>query len=215
MTHALIAALSITALSGTVAYLALAGLVAGESAGLPLPGETALLAAAIIASRGRLAIEAVVAIAALSAIVGDNLGYLIGRRGGRWLLERPGPLLAHRTRLLDRGEAFFDRHGAKSVFLARFVTGVRVTGAWMAGINRMRWRTFLLFNALGGVAWATLFGLLGYYFGDAAERFLKSAGTVALVAAGILVGFGATWLWLRRRRGRAASADAPAGDLGG
>ncbi len=206
MTHLLIAALSLTALSGTAAYLALAGLVAGESSGLPLPGETALIAAAIIASRGRLAIEAVIVIAASAAIVGDNAGYLLGRHGGRRLLERPGPLLEHRHRLLDSGERFFDKHGAKSVFLARFFTGVRVTGAWMAGINRMHWRTFLLYNALGGICWAVLFGLLGYYFGDAAERFLREAGLVAAIGLGVAVGLGGGWFYLRRRR-RARAAE--------
>ncbi len=228
MTLPTIAALSLTALTGTAAYLALAGLVSGESAGLPVPGETALIAAAIIASRGRLSIEAVMVVAAASAIVGDNVGYLLGRHGGRRLLMRPGPLLEHRRRLLDSGEAFFDKHGAKSVFLARFFTGVRVTGAWMAGINRMHWRTFLIYNALGGIVWAALFGLLGYYFGDAAERFLKEAGIVALVCLGVAIGLGGGWLWLRRRRrGRehaadetdrlaAARADAPAaGESGG
>ena len=90
MTDLLIAALSLTALSGTAAYVALAGLVAGESSGLPLPGETALIAAAILASRGKLAIEAVIVIAASAAIVGDNLGYVLGRHGGRRLLVRPG-----------------------------------------------------------------------------------------------------------------------------
>jgi membrane-associated protein len=205
----LIAALSITALSGTVAYLALAGLVAGESSGLPLPGETALIAAAILASRGRLAIEAVIVIAASAAIVGDNLGYVLGRHGGRRLLVRPGPLLEHRHRLLHSGERFFAKHGAKSVFLARFFTGVRVTGAWMAGINRMHWRTFLLYNALGGICWAALFGLLGYYFGDAAERFLHEAGLVAAIGLGVVIALAVGWLWWRRRkRRRATEAEA-------
>jgi membrane protein DedA with SNARE-associated domain len=204
----LIAALSLTALTGTAAYLALAGLVSGESAGLPLPGETALIAAAILASRGRLAIEAVIVIAASAAIIGDNLGYVLGRHGGRRLLVRPGPLLEHRHRLLDSGEKFFDKHGAKSVFLARFFTGVRVTGAWMAGINRMHWRTFLLYNALGGICWAALFGLLGYYFGDAAERFLHSAGLVAAIGLGVVIALGVGWLWLRRRRRARAAAAA-------
>lgn len=199
MTHLLTAALSISALSGTAAYLALAGLVAAESSGLPLPGETALIAAAVLASRGNLSIELVIVVAAAAAIVGDNLGYGLGRVGGRRLLRRPGPLLEHRTRLLSSGEAFFERHGAKSVFLARFITGVRVTGAWMAGVNRMRWQTFLAYNALGAICWATLFGLLGYELGDAAERILRSAGLVALavVAAALVVAAG--W-WLRRRR---------------
>lgn len=199
MTHLLIASLSISALSGTVAYLALAGLVAGESSGLPIPGETALIAAAVLASRGNLSIVLVIVVAAAAAIAGDNLGYGLGRVGGRRLLQRPGPLLEHRMRLLESGDAFFGRHGAKSVFLARFITGVRVTGAWMAGVNRMRWQKFLAFNALGAICWATLFGLLGYYLGDAAERILRSAGLVALALVGAALVVALGW-WLRRRR---------------
>lgn len=112
---------------------ALAALVGAESMGLPVPGETALIAAAVLAHQGHLAIGSVIAVVACAAIVGDNIGYLIGRRGGRWLLERPGPLLARRRRLLERGDRFFERHGPKAVFLARFVAGARVTAAWMAG----------------------------------------------------------------------------------
>jgi membrane-associated protein len=193
------------ALTGTAAYLALAGLVGAESAGAPVPGETALLAGAILAGDGRLSIVLVIVVAASAAIVGDNIGYGLGRVGGRRLLERPGPLREHRARLLERGERFFDRHGAKSVFLARFFTGVRVTGAWMAGVNRMHWRTFLVYNAAGGIVWATLFGLLGFYFGSAAERYLRSAGLVGLGLLALALLVGGAW-WLRRRRAAARGA---------
>ncbi|MBA3420689.1 MAG: DedA family protein [Thermoleophilaceae bacterium] len=184
--------------------LALAGVVGAESMGAPVPGETALIGAAILAHDGQLSIWAVVLVAAGAAIIGDNVGYLIGRRGGRWLLQRPGPLLAHRARLLARGEAFFARHGPKAVFLARFVAGVRVTGAWMAGVNRMRWQTFLLWNALGGVAWAVLIGLMGFMLGGAAERLLGAAGLAAIGAgAGVtlIVGVALVLRRSRRRRG--------------
>ncbi len=166
---------------------ALAALVGAESMGLPVPGETALIAAAVLAHQGHLAIGAVIAVAAAAAIVGDNIGYLVGRRGGRWLLERPGPLHARRHRLLERGDEFFERHGPKAVFLARFVAGARVTAAWMAGANHMRWRTFLTWNALGGVVWTVAIGLLGFFLGAAAERLVRSAGLAALALAAVVI----------------------------
>ena len=103
--------------------------------GIPVPGETALITASIVASRGRLQIEAVIAVAAVAAILGDNVGFAIGRKLGRRLLTAPGPLLHHRRRVIAVGEPFFDRHGPKAVFLGRWVTGLRITAAWMAGVD--------------------------------------------------------------------------------
>jgi membrane-associated protein len=179
-----------------VGYPALAALIGSESAGLPVPGETALIAAALLARDGQLGLELVIAVAAAAAIVGDNIGYEIGRRGGRPLLEAPGPLLEYRTRILDRGEPFFARHGPKAVFLGRWVTGLRITAAWMAGVTRMSWPTFLFWNALGGIAWATSIGLLAYFVGHSAETIIHVAG---LGGAGAVV----VWLVLRARRRRA------------
>jgi membrane-associated protein len=186
-------------------YLALIGLIGAESAGIPLPGETALIASGVLASHGDLHIELVVALAAVAAIVGDNIGYLIGRTGGRRLLERPGRLEYHRTEILRRGEPFFERHGPKAVFLGRWVAGLRITAAWLAGISRMPWRVFLFWNALGGIAWAITVGLLAYYLGPTAEHIFKVTGiagvSVALVvAAGYLL-----WRWRRLRRDAAAT----------
>lgn len=178
-------------------YLALAGLVGGESMGVPLPGETALIAAGLLAHQGNLDILAVIAVAAGAAIVGDNLGYLIGRKGGRWLLERPGLLARHRRLVLERGEPFFERHGPKAVFLGRWVSGLRIAAAWLAGINHMRWPVFFFWNALGGIAWATSVGLLAYFAGHAAEQALKLGGIAAV--AGIVLVL-ATVLAVRRIR---------------
>jgi membrane-associated protein len=170
-------------------YAALAALVGAESMGVPLPGETALLAAAVLASQGKLQIELVIAIAAVAAIVGDNLGYWIGRKGGRRLFELRGPLRRHRQAALVRGESFFERHGAKAVFLGRWIAWLRITAAWLAGISQMRWPGFLLWNALGGAAWALSIGLLAYFVGPAVEDAFKIGGFVAvgIVALGLAV----------------------------
>jgi membrane protein DedA with SNARE-associated domain len=180
-----------------LAYLVLALLVGGESAGLPLPGETALITGAVLASQGKLALPAVVATAAAGAIVGDNIGYLLGRLGVRRLLSRPGRFETVRRGFLERGEAFFERHGAKTVFLGRWLPFLRVTAAWLAGANRMHWTTFLAWNALGGISWALTVGLAGYLLGQAAFAALHTAGLVglAVLAVAALVVF----LWLRFR----------------
>jgi undecaprenyl-diphosphatase len=179
-------------------YPALGGLVAAESMGVPVPGETALIAAGILAHDGKLQIELVILIAAVAAITGDNLGYLIGRKGGRLLLEKDGPLLKHRKAVLEKGEPFFARHGAKAVFLGRWVAGLRIAAAWLAGINRMHWLTFFFWNALGGIAWATSVGLAAYFLGHIAEKIIKDAGLVGIgVVVLAVIGF---LIWRRRRR---------------
>ena len=175
-------------------------LIAVESMGVPLPGETALFAASILAADGRFSIVAVIAIAATAAIVGDNVGYLIGRKAGRRLLEAPGPFERHRRGVIAYGQPFFDRHGPKAVFLGRFVAGLRITAAWLAGVNHMPWKSFLFWNATGGIAWATAVGLLAYAFGHAAERAIETAGLVGLVGA-VLLGIG-VWIYIRRRTHR-------------
>jgi membrane-associated protein len=176
-------------------------LIAIETMGIPVPGETALITAGIVASRGHLSIEAVIVVAAAAAILGDNVGFAIGRRLGRRVLTAPGPLLHHRRRVIAVGEPFFDRHGPKAVFLGRWVTGLRITAAWMAGVTRMPWPTFLFWNALGGIAWATSVGLLAYFVGHSAEKFIHLAGVggaVVVVLGGLVL-----WFVLRLRRRKA------------
>jgi membrane protein DedA with SNARE-associated domain len=175
-------------------------LIAVESMGVPLPGETALFAASILAAKGKFSIEAVIAIAAAAAILGDNVGYMIGRKFGRRLLEAPGPFERHRRAVITNGQPFLDRHGPKAVFLGRFVSGLRITAAWLAGVNRMRWRDFLFWNATGGIVWASAVGILAYSFGHAAERAIKTAGLAGLVGAVLLAR--AVWVIVRRRHGR-------------
>jgi membrane protein DedA with SNARE-associated domain len=174
--------------------IALFLIVTLESGGVPLPGETALVAAGVFASQGELNIVEVIAVAAAAAIIGDNLGYWAGRTGGRKLLERSKFLSRWMDRVLPWAEGFFHRHGAKTIFIGRFFSVLRVTAAWMAGVSRMPWLKFLTWNAAGGICWAVLVGLVAYYLGHAAADAISRYGLiggVALVvlAALTLVGF--------------------------
>jgi membrane protein DedA with SNARE-associated domain len=175
-------------------------LVGMESAGVPLPGETALVTAAALAAHGDFSIVAVIAVAAAAAIVGDNVGYWIGRLGGRKLLSRWGWLEHRAGRLLPWSERFFERHGPKTIFLGRFIAVLRVTAAWLAGISKMHWWTFFAWNAAGGIAWATLVGLVAYYVGKAAAEAIGHYGLIGGGAALglILVAVGVYQFWKRR-----------------
>jgi membrane protein DedA with SNARE-associated domain len=124
-----------------------------ESMGVPLPGETILIAAGVLAQRGHLVLGEAVAFGMLGTVLGDQIGYRIGRVGGRPFVLRWGRYVLITPERLGRAEAFFGRHGGKAVFLARFFSGLRVFGALVAGTSRMRWRTFLFYNALGGAVW--------------------------------------------------------------
>jgi len=170
-------------------------LVGMESAGAPLPGETALLTAAVLAAQGRLSLPLVIVVAASAAIVGDNVGYVIGRSGLRRLLVRPGWFQRRRARLLEEGEAFFARNGSAAVFFGRWVTGLRVVVAWLAGAERMPWPRFALWNALGGIAWATSLGLLAYWIGSTSSGVF---GTIGLIGAAVAVVAVAGYLVTRR-----------------
>jgi membrane protein DedA with SNARE-associated domain len=184
-------------INARVAYWALFVLVAVESSGVPVPGETALIAAGVLASKGRVHIEYVIAIATVAAMLGDNVGYLIGRTGGRRLLERPGFMEDYRRGIIKHGEPFFQRHGAKAVFLGRWIAGLRIAAAWLAGINRMEWKRFLFWNALGAVAWATSVGLLAYWLGPTAEKIFRTLGLAGVVLAALaLLGF-LLWRYFR------------------
>ena len=184
-----------------VGYAALAGFVAIEASGVPVPGETALIGAAVLASQGELSIELVIAIAAAAAIVGDNFGYMLGARFGRRLLERPGRTQARRLVALRQGEQLFERHGPKAVFLGRWIALLRIWAAWLAGMAGMRWRSFLLWNALGGIGWALFFGLLGYFGGEAAAELVARAGVGVAIAAGAAALV--VWVLVHRRRRQA------------
>src|SRR6058998_1009306 len=149
-----------------------------ESAGLPVPGETALIAASVLAAQGLVSLPAVIVVAAAAAIIGDNAGYRIGRAAGR--------------RMLPPAERFFAHHGGKAVFLARFMPGLRVIGALVAGIAGMaRWR-FLVWNVAGGVVWATSVALIAYCLGEAVASAMGRYGLIggigAIAAAAVFYG---------------------------
>ncbi len=180
-------------------------LVMAESGGAPIPGETALITAGVLASRGKLQIEWVIVTAAAAAIVGDNIGYLIGRKGGRWLLERPGRFHRQRLEVLRTGEPFFKRHGAKAVFFGRFLLGLRVWASWLAGATRMHWRTFVVWNALGGITWATGIGLLAYFLGSSAGNAIETFGIYGLVA--VLVAIVSAVVLHRRAHRKGSSGE--------
>ncbi|MFZ1879784.1 MAG: DedA family protein [Gaiellaceae bacterium] len=174
--------------------------VAIESAGIPVPGETALVTAAFLASRGHYSIVAVIAVAAAAAIIGDNIGYWIGREGGRKLLERWGPVRRYADKALPPAERFFDKHGAKAVFFGRFIAFLRVTAAWLAGISHMTWWRFLIWNAAGGILWAIGISLLAYEFGKAAADAVTHYGLFAVAAIVVLalVGLVGMHFWKKR-----------------
>jgi membrane protein DedA with SNARE-associated domain len=189
----------------TYGLVLLFALVAIEGMGIPVPGETALITASVLAADGHFDIVEVIALAAAGAICGDNTGYWIARLGGRGLLERL-PLVSHHVaRFLPSSERFFDRHGPKAVFVARFFVGLRVTAAWLAGISHMRWLRFALFNAMGGILWATAVGLIAYELGRAVVTAIERDGLyAALVLIGLaVVAFLGLRLWRRRRAARA------------
>jgi membrane protein DedA with SNARE-associated domain len=172
-----------------------------ESFGIPLPGETALIAFGVLAAEGHYPIASVIAIAAAGAIVGDNLGYwLIGRLGGRALFRRWRWLNQYSDRVLPRADSLMARHGGKAVFFGRFVSILRYTVAWVAGLSGMHWLRFLFWNAAGGIVWATAVGLTAYYAGQTASDAIQRYGLYAAggVVAVIIVG----WLGVRYARGR-------------
>ena len=172
----------------TYGYLAVFLLVGTESLGIPLPGETMLITAAIYAgTTHRLSIVLVIVAAAAGAIIGDNIGYAIGRLGGYPLLRRFGRYVRLDERRLALGQYLFQLHGAKVVFFGRFVAILRTYAAFLAGVNLMRWRRFLVFNALGGIVWSTVYGLGGYLLGQQLVRLSGPIDIALLVAAGLAV----------------------------
>jgi len=188
---------TVSGLVASYGYVVLFFLVGLESLGIPLPGETALVAAAALAAAGHLSIYGVVATAVAAAILGDNGGYWIGRTGGRFIHLNE----AH----LERARRFFERHGPKTVFIGRFIALLRTWAAVLAGAARMPYATFLLYNALGGICWSVIFGTLGYVFGrnlPRLEHYLGQASLAAALLVALVVGLGLGWRWFESNRTR-------------
>jgi membrane protein DedA with SNARE-associated domain len=171
-------------LIATYGLLAIAVIIALESMGLPLPGESVLALAALYAAHHDQSIVAVVASATMGAIVGDNVGYWIGREFGYRLLRNYGSRIGLSPGKIKLGQYLFLRHGVKVVFLGRFVAVLRVLAAVLAGVNRMDWRRFLLANAAGAVLWASVVGFGAYFFGRAVTHVTGPVG-VGLAVVGL------------------------------
>ena len=191
-----IAGSELTHLLQVYGYWAVLIFVSIESIGIPFPGETMLLVAAIYAgTTHQLFIPFVITAAAAGAILGDNIGFFIGREGGYRLLRRYGRYILLNERKLKLGQYLFKKHGGKVVFFGRFVAVLRALAAFLAGTNRMQWPRFLVFNALGGIVWATIYGLGGYYLGKNIQRFTGPVGTVFIILA--VIGIIASIIFVR------------------
>jgi membrane protein DedA with SNARE-associated domain len=200
--------LDLPGLLAAYGYLAVFLFIAIESMGIPFPGETMLITAAIYAGHTqRLNIILVIAAAATGAIIGDNLGYAIGHWGGYRLVRRYGRFVRLHEARLKLGQYMFRQHGGKVVFFGRFVSVLRAYAAFLAGTNRMPWQRFLLFNAAGGIAWATLFGTGAYLLGQQISRLSQATAIVfGIVAVVAIVAF---FVFLRRNEARlTAEAEA-------
>ncbi|WP_433305368.1 DedA family protein [Actinoplanes sp. CA-030573] len=185
-------------------YLAVAGVVGVESFGIPAPGQTILITAAVYAGAGRLNILAVATIGFLAAVIGDNIGYLIGRGGGRRLILRYGSYVRLTPERFHKAEAFFTRQGPKIVIAARFIDGLRQLNGVIAGISGMSWRRFLIYNAVGAALWVGLWTTLGYVAGAHIVTVYDTIKHYQWYAVGVLAAAVAGYLGLRhlrRRRG--------------
>jgi membrane protein DedA with SNARE-associated domain len=191
---------SIIDIPPNLGYIGVFLFITVETMGVPVPGETAYIAACIMAAAGKIDIALVIAIAAAAAIIGDNIGFAIGRKVGRKVFEAPGPMYKTRLLALQKGEPFFARHGPKAVFLGRWVALLRIASSWLAGMNGMRWPTFLFWNALGGICWAVSIGLAAYFAGEAAKKAIHTVGIGAAVLVGLAAIALVIWKIVRHRK---------------
>jgi membrane protein DedA with SNARE-associated domain len=188
-------------------YFGVTGIVFIESFGVPAPGETSIIAGSVLAGSGRLNIFVVAIAAFLAAVGGDSIGYVIGRTGGRSLLLRFGRYVGLNERRLTRVEKFMAQRGPIMVVVARFVEGLRQLNGLVAGVTRMPFGKFLLFNAIGAALWVGVWSSAGYFAGDhldAIEGAIHRYANVALIVAVVLV---AAYVWFHVRRRRAHKAE--------
>ena len=184
----------------TYGYSAVGVTLLLENAGLPVPGETILLLASFLAySERNLHLPTIILVATIAAVIGDNLGYWIGYHGGRSLLERYQHVLRLRSSTIERGERLFKRYGPTTIFFARFIAGMRIVAGPLAGVLRMDWPKFALWNFLGAIVWVSVISGIGYFLGrnwDTLVRVVKHIHLSAIVIASVVILF----LWWRRRR---------------
>jgi len=187
-------------------YWTVAVILLLENAGIPLPGETTLLFAAFLAfSEHRLTLWGIIIVGVIACTIGDNLGYWIGYRGGRPLLDRQRRIFRISEEHLRKGEQFFARYGSVTVLFARFVFGMRIIAGPLAGVLKMPWKKFVLFNFLGAVLWVSVVASLGYFFGSRWEWLMTELEEFQIVLAAIAVG-ALLFLWRRERRKRVTRA---------
>jgi membrane protein DedA with SNARE-associated domain len=192
-------------------YLAVAGVIGVESFGVPAPGQTIMVAAAIYAGAGRLNVVAVAAIAFVAAVLGDNIGYWIGVRGGRRIVHRFGRYVLITPERLERAEKFFARRGNRIVVVARFIDGLRQLNGVIAGITAMPWRTFLIYNAIGAALWVGWWTTISYLLGTHLVEIIEQVHrykwwAIAVVAVAVAAYIILHVRHIRRRRARAAAA---------
>lgn len=196
----------------TFGYPAIIFFVLIESSGIPFPGETILLLAAFYAAINHdLILPLVITCAAIGAIIGDNIGYGVGRTGGKALVEHYGHYVFLKPERIAQAEHFFAKHGDKTVFFGRFVAILRAWSAFLAGVNNMPWPKFLIYNAAGGILWAIIYGLLGYYAGkvfhdnfSAVEHLASS--TSVILAIIIVIGAIVAFVIYKKRKGHLSAA---------
>lgn len=184
-------------------YFAVALGIGIESIGIPFPGETILIAASVYAGTGHLSIFWVIAACSAGAIIGDNIGYLIRKHGGYRLLMRFGAYFHISPKHLEYAEKYFKKHGGKTVFFGRFITLLRTWAAVLAGTHKMKWQTFLFYNAAGGITWTICYGLLGYLLGKNLPLLTTVLHTIGILGlfifAGIVVAIIITWRKILRQ----------------
>ena len=191
-------------------YLAVAGVIGVESFGIPAPGQTIMVAAAIYAGAGRLNVFAVAAIAFIAAVLGDNIGYWIGARGGRTLVHRWGRYVFLTPERLARAEGFFARRGSRIVVIARFIDGLRQFNGVIAGITAMPWRTFLVFNAIGAALWVGWWTSIAYALGTHLVEMIEHAHrykwwAIAIITLAVVAYITLHLRHIKRRRARSAA----------
>jgi membrane protein DedA with SNARE-associated domain len=198
-----------------VAYLVVGLVIGVESMGVPLPGETTLVAAALLASQHHLKIEFVILAAAAGAIIGDSIGYFVGRKAGRQLFDRLGRRFHHFSPdRIARAEKYFHKYGVWTVFFGRFVALLRIFAGPMAGMLRMHYPRFLAANAAGGIAWSATIGIVAYKIGDNADKIFGQVSLWALVAiAAVAAVLYAVHKFRKRRRTQAEAPAAESADV--